>query len=94
MHIRPKLTLLVAAVISIPAFKTFSEGYLPISNLLSTVLISLAVSFVGVTIISYMIAIFSVDAAIRAGAITQNQRETDSKFPKAIELENPTENSE
>ena len=66
MHFRPKAAIMIGIIISIPAMKVYSSGYMTTSSLLTTILISLVVSFGGVTAISYILAIFSMQAVIRA----------------------------
>ncbi|MDA8196415.1 MAG: hypothetical protein M0019_04255 [Actinomycetota bacterium] len=59
VHFRPKLTVLAAAAMSYTSYSSYSQGNITLDDLLARVMIALAISFIGVTLISYLLAVFA-----------------------------------
>ncbi|MDA8278571.1 MAG: hypothetical protein M0Z45_10345 [Actinomycetota bacterium] len=62
VHFRPKLTILVAAAISYTSYTSYTQGNITLDDLLTRIMIALAISFIGITLISYLLAIFAAQS--------------------------------
>lgn len=75
VHFRPKLTLLVAAAISYTSYTSYNQGNITLDDLLTRIMIALAISFIGITLISYLLAIFAAQSM--ASVELLNSRQSD-----------------
>ncbi|KJF16551.1 hypothetical protein [Acidithrix ferrooxidans] len=89
MHFRPKLTLAASAAITFPAFSSYSAGFISLNDLLGRALISIAVSFVGVTLLSYVLAIFTAQSLESIELLDAKEKENkgDNVVPAKLALE-------
>lgn len=94
MPFRPKLTILVAILVSIPTLHTFNAGYISVTDLLTRVLLSLAISFIGITVLSYMLAIFTAQSFMQSKDAPKLTSNAKLNATRAIELDIPSSQGE
>ena len=76
VHFRPKLTILVAAAISYTSYTSYTQGNITLDDLLTRIMIALAISFIGITLISYLLAIFAAQSIANVELLrAQNSQE-------------------
>lgn len=82
VHFRPKLTVLVAAAISYTSYTSYSHGNITLDDLLTRVMIALAISFIGITLISYLLAIFAAQSMASVELLKAAHQSEESQFPQ------------
>ena len=82
VHFRPKLTVLVAVAISYTSYTSYTQGNITLDDLLTRVMIALAISFIGITLISYLLAVFAAQSMASVELLKAARQSEESPLPQ------------